>query len=473
MKKVFALVLALAMVLGMSTSAFAILIKDGDFGIKAEAKVEFDEKINRKTDLTASVTIGNSDVIDSGVAIVDAHAANVNVSVPSALRGVFSGVKVSDAVDGELVVTFDVIKTAPLGTFNVDLVLTGPARPEVDANQKNSTLTVQLRGEVVSGEATSGSSSSIPHNVRIKAINEDWDVDRDRYLDTIEGDASPVLANLVPEDFIWEYTSGDDKGEIVLPGMVQDWDDDHLKDSHLTNVGVRKFNAVDNSGIVEKLYIDGTDVKFDAVKYYTKTGATDCAFDWQLTFKDQRQGNTYSVDFTIENDTEEVSEDDDTAFTDGNIVVKADGAARNVEMKAGEGIYVTKNFHDGQKVYCRYSLELSAGDEKLFQEFAELDSVYTGYTTGVNSAGVTVRFDVDDTYFVYNENFELIGTTADEKLPFSNKYYLTTAKVNLAGTDPVEEEPAEEEESTPAETGNSTTGGGEAVVTNYNPNTGR
>ena len=87
-----------------------------------------------------------------------------------------------------------------------------------------------------------------------------------------------------------------------------------------------------------------------------------------------------------------------------------------------------------------------------------------------------IVFEVaDNVVYVYDiqdcrqgvDNFALLGTTADTRLPWSGTYYLTTARVDLAGT-PDDGEPYPDD----TDLGNVDTGGGPGGVAGWNPNTG-
>lgn len=477
MKKVLSLVLALVLVLGTSVSAFAMDL----YKVNTTTPVNtgsYEAILN-----LGDITTGQDDVV---IELTNKmlHSAGVYfggtnpwalVEADTLLQSVFVELTGDDAA------LFDYNSTTQT-VFSQDLTVaqnihTGTIEGYLDfypVAPATGTSVARIRLKVhanIKDPTTSVDTVGIPNDVKIVGIHEQALDKANQHFDMV-GDGVYGYWVLTPEDFVWERTSGINKGKEVAHSEVMTWPDAGLKASHLKDVGVRRTNNYNTAGAIDDVKIGGTNgitVRVLAEKYFTKCGKTEGSFDVQLTYKNQAGGQKSTVTFKIENEEKALEDDGDIIFTDDNVYVKATESVRNVVLDAGEGLYITKSFGKGQKAYARVSLELSAGDEKLFLKYPELSDVYTLYTNGVESANVYVDFrDLADTYFVYDANFKLVGTTADAKIPFSAKYYLTTAKVDLAGTE-VDGDSSE----APSEIDNSATGGGStAPSNNYNPNTG-
>jgi hypothetical protein len=463
MKKVLSLVLALVLVLGMSTMAFSNAYQANLTGtITAGDDFKFSLLVTPKfiTDVL------NEDVTNF---VVDATGA-----IPAS--GKYAPIYFDGPVD-DVATDTDGMESGNVW-FNFRLVtpvdVVGESRfvlnpiYSADANRRVLTLRTIAAGG-------SGASRFIPNNYRVSGINSIFGIDwvnhghadgsfvgsNGGYI-VLEGDSSAKF-QLKPNNFTWERRDGTNSW-VNATNEIHGGDFD-LRSTDLRDIGVRRTNPVRTNGTIKDVKIDGTTVAIEAVKFFVNrdNGGIDGSMDLQLTFKNRTGGEARRLHFNIANVREFVSSTDDYVFLDDNVFVESDGFNRNVEMNVGHGMYVYKNLHNGQKVYCRATLELSAGDERMFIDYKELDMIYTMHHAGVISAGTGVEFRFDsDTFFVYDAAFNLIGTTA-QRLPWSSKYYLTTAQVDLSGGSAGDG---------PSDLDAPPMGGGNAPANNYNPNTG-
>jgi hypothetical protein len=215
---------------------------------------------------------------------------------------------------------------------------------------------------------------------------------------------------------------------------------------------------------------------------YPRIGQRDGHFDLRAVSRHGERNAVIvsSVDFTYGTTRERVYEGDsnNTVYrgvgndAERRSYIRAEDTVRNIEIYAGSGVYVRTNMAREQSVFVYASLEMSPADEELFMRFAELDTVIRMHQVNLNRPSVTVDLTSFGTnsFFVYNAEGRLLGTTADPRLPWSDVYYLTTAQINLGlggASQGAEEAPAPE---VPV------TGGAPsapAVNQNFNPGTGR
>lgn len=518
MKKVLSLVLAVMMVIGMSSVAFAALPADGDdlatgdyvwtnaggtaavkpaFTAAGAATAKADGTFEIKLTTTSLYQIYNGSATAFAPAVWDTIPTTMEVDVlPYVSGGYLYLTKGTDNYNypgfvptkavykaGDITLTFKAPSDLAAGRYTITAATDFTVDFDFGYDMTSSVnlaaagaifdTTRVTGGNTSTGGGTTTPAGSIPTGLEIAGISDNWTkylvwtaADLSTYCTVEEG--LTTKAPLVAGMFIWE----DKDGNVVSP-VGKDWEKKTVRSSQLKNVDVRKTNPVANNGTVKSAKISGTDLEIKTVDYFLKCGKTDVAFDLALTYKSKSSDDKFRANFTIANAKVLLEDGQETVETTDPIYVQADVSLRNVEMYLGEGLYVTKSFGKDQKAYAHVSLELSAGDEQLFMKYPELSDVYTLYTVGVDSANVKVRFDTPETYFVYDKNFAIIGTTADKNLPFSDKYYLTTKKVDLAGDADVEEPTSEAKP--PVDTDNTNTGGGAVVggSNNYNPNTGR
>lgn len=116
-------------------------------------------------------------------------------------------------------------------------------------------------------------------------------------------------------------------------------------------------------------------------------------------------------------------------ISDGSVAYSGE-YIKDVEVSIGEGISINTSFFPEYKYYGTVSAELSGEDYLLMCDYPEIEKVYSISTINLRKDDTkNVRFSFPyETYYVYNSDFEYIGTTSI-KLPYSGKYYLCTKKI--------------------------------------------
>ena len=175
-----------------------------------------------------------------------------------------------------------------------------------------------------------------------------------------------------------------------------------------------------------------------------------------------------------ENEKIEVDGDDEVNLSDGQYA-KAVAYTKGIKVDTGNGLFVTTNMFEDQKYYAKSEQnEPSNADEDILAQYPEIESIYTLYSINMKSASNVVTFDIDDKYYVYNQDGKYVGMSTD-KLPMADKYYLATKKIDMDSGN-VDEAPADTDgDTTPVDvdTESPSTGGDDvAVNVNDNPGTG-
>lgn len=456
MKKVLSLVLAVMMVFGMSTVAFAA--DSGLFGAGTSAAT---------IDAVGVIGPGETKTID--VTLDKAAAASGTVALdgtPGTAAPLFSAavLKLSNgSTTAKLTLTVNKkIALADMGSLDTKtLVYTDTT----GGGAISATITFDDTDDILFTEVPTGYSITgfATTDWAPTAASESMEeADMESFL--------PLTADM----FTWE-DKDDDAADLAIAKIS---DKATVRSSQLGKVGVRKVYQKGTNNTIRDVELrdSKSDVRVRTVQFYPLTKDTDVELKLALTFKGStKDAPEYEYSFTVKNEEEIIEEGQNEASSYGNIYLKADATVRNVEFQGDdeETVFATKTVVKGQKYYFNVSTDLSDADQKIIADNPEVDSIYTVYQT--NMANATIQFkDLDREFFVYGADGKLLGTTKDTKLPLAGKYILTTAKVDF-GTDeaeePADEEPAEE---TPAEPEAPAMGGGEVVdaPATYNPNTG-
>lgn len=427
--------------------------------------------------LTGITTAGSTGVTYS-YTLESPAAPGINGALASATAN--NGVTVTSAVinAGKVNLTFDV-PALTAGSHPITFTLTD----NTPGTARVLTLTVPMT-------VTSAPTLTVPSNLRIKSINQDYSFDGRFFTSTdfsTVNDLSfltgndEVYAPILAGYFIWETSSKEEVNIANYNGT--DYRNAFLTSTQLDKVKVSMTSQKKVKDVFEKTDLVMKDKKsvlrLSVHEFLNTTKDIEGSVDIGLT----AGGKTHtraSIDFTAGNIEEEVDEGQEEAYSIGNIYLKATATVRGLAIEAHENLIFTRNMSNNSKIYANVTTDLSSADEELILKYSELDSVYTVIQTGLASAGTTAEFiDLGETFHVYNENLEYIGTTADKKLPYSNKYYLTTKKIDFGtdvgeepGTEPTPTEPTAPTPTDPQVPGTGGDGGSTSPSTNYNPNTG-
>jgi len=301
-------------------------------------------------------------------------------------------------------------------------------------------------------------------------------------LNPIPGDSTNREIILTPAMFTWEVrTAGGgwvngDPSTIATVNMSNPL---ALRLGHLDRASVVTNRTTGMTGTIRDVELNwsatgthpGVAIRVRTPVYMTRTGNTDVEFDINL-----RIGGSNvllgRVAMVVGNQRYYVNNDDAWVSPSRTQYLRAENTVRNIEIYAGEGVTFTRNITGGQSIYVQASLWTDHAADTLFQNHPELVDIIDIHHNNMNAANVRVEIDRGDTYFVYNAQRQLIGTTADPSLPFSTRYYLTTAQINLGGAAGGADngDDVGDPDSPPA---GGDGGGGGSTNVNLNPGTGR
>ncbi len=478
MKKVLSLVLAVMMVVGMTTVAFAAPAKytltftagtDRAFGTPTATP---DDKFTADTTVTAGTlqAFGKDawgDWSATPLAAADYRVTKVTTPAFGTAGAGTITVEVEFTKAGE----YKVAPNAAVPAVYKKVDASKPAGFTWEAITGGITVAAKEVGAPAETPETpsTGSSKYVDSKYKIDSFSDKGTFAPSGSKQIGEGSASinkEDFFNITSEMFNWVDSKGND---VDVPAGLK------LRSSHLSNVNVRKvYQKNAGTSTIRDVVMQESDsrVRVRTTQFYAKTGDTDVELKIALTFKSKTSDVLeHSYNFTMNNETEMIEEGQNEAYSYGNYVLKADATVRDVQFEGDEDgiVYATKTVVKGQKYYFNVDSEISDADSKIIAENPEVDSIYTVYS--VNMANASVQFkNLDREYFVYDAEGKLLGTTKDSKLPLAGKYILTTAKVDFGGDEEVVDEPTE---STEPEVEAPPMGGGEvAPSNNYNPNTG-
>ncbi len=141
----------------------------------------------------------------------------------------------------------------------------------------------------------------------------------------------------------------------------------------------------------------------------------------------RKSATRINISGKIKTDVKSVSGGDEFEDTSGGNGVKAADNIRNFEFYLGNGVSITRNLSRGRTYYGVASNEPREEDEALYAEYRQLGDIYRLETVNLKTDGNIVRFDLDDTFYIYNTYGVYLGQS-DEDLPYWTTYYLCFEK---------------------------------------------
>lgn len=227
-----------------------------------------------------------------------------------------------------------------------------------------------------------------------------------------------------------------------------------------------------NSKVIESIAINAKEsrVEIKFAKEYAGTGELDFDFDVFLTLDGRRQ-NDYGVNFsgTFRNPTVELYSGYDTVDISDGTVAEAMEYIPKLEVEIGNGVTVSTRMSKGKRVYGTTTRTPDNSDDEVFRDHPTIRDVIHLRTVGLNGSGNTVKLSAEYSgYYVYGKDLSYFGTGKDA-LEYSDTYYLSGKKLDIAGEEPafVSEAPK------PVESHYSSVTDKSPPNVNYNPGTGR
>ena len=210
-------------------------------------------------------------------------------------------------------------------------------------------------------------------------------------------------------------------------------------------------------------------IEIEFVDPFVSTSSKDFELTAYLRANKSQTGIEYVMSGTFANLNQTVDEGDDYVYGVDYRVITANANIKKIEVELDYGLTITTRMVDGRRYYGHVSTDPTTADEAIMDKYPTIEEVYNLKTIGLNPTGDVVRFD-DDSMFAYtldaNGDLVYLGKTA-AALPYFTKYFLSTKALDL----PEEAEEPVEDVIGP-DTDNAVTGGDDVVVANANDNPG-
>lgn len=229
-------------------------------------------------------------------------------------------------------------------------------------------------------------------------------------------------------------------------------------------------------------YFNAPELKYDAkagtcyVELKSKKGITvtsdkDIEGTLNVTYKSGKLDDGIGIAGIVRN-TDENTYDQDSVWVKKNQYIYAQEfiKAMEVNFENDEAIgYLT--VFSGKKYYWLIESDIQTADEAIMAKYDTIENVYHSYySSNVNVGSTYVKFDLDEKYYVYNQDGKYLGMS-DEKVALASIYYLSTAKIEM-GDAVASEAPASEAPTAPADGTQNPAGGGDDAPANANNNPG-
>lgn len=201
-------------------------------------------------------------------------------------------------------------------------------------------------------------------------------------------------------------------------------------------------------------------VVFNIVDPFVSTGDVDYNYTFYLAFDGKQDRNIdYHAEAQIIANTVPVDADTDYVDLSDGLVADVSAYVKAIEVDLGNGVILNTKLYNGKKYFGVASTDVSEDDDAIMSKYPSIDQVITLTTIGLNAAGNIVTLEDCGDGYVYDKDMKYLGR-ANEKLPYSTKYYIST--IEIVSEDEVGEGDAPED------------GEGEAPANaNDNPETGR
>jgi hypothetical protein len=280
--------------------------------------------------------------------------------------------------------------------------------------------------------------------------------------------------------FSWDKElNGDDDGNDDTENT--DTDAPAVTPTHLTPAQIRNARLdvrVDsrNSKVVESVKINQRESRIEVsfTDEFSGVKETDFEFDVYLTLDGRRQTD-YGMTFTgtFGNPVIEVYEGSDYVdISDGSVALAVD-SIKELDVDIGNGVIITTRLSKDKRVYGSATHTQDRADDEIMKEYKDIDYAVSLNTVGLNSTANTVTFGHEYTgFYVYDKDLEYLGKAGD-KLAYSDKYYLSSKKLEIVeDLEPVDPTAPVEEPTDPVQTPATTTPGRTPPNANNVPGTG-
>jgi len=340
----------------------------------------------------------------------------------------------------------------------------------------------------------------VPNNWRVDGISASGELRIQLYLSRLlnmTGDDVHRIT-VIPSDFTWRIPN------TAIPGMTgggfqteQNWEvranqllgeagsipatllnePFALRSVHFERTSLRTTRTVNMSGTIRDVEwhwgSQNMAIRVRTPEFMARTGTTTVEFDLNMAVTGASNRLVGRATLDVANERVYVYENQEFIDPSRTEYLRAEDTIRQIDIYAGEGVTFRRNITRGQSIYVQAEMATHDAWDELFRNHAELVDIIVIHHAGMAHAASAVTIDRPNTYFVYDAERRLIGTTADNDLPFSGIYFLTTAQIDIGGAtlpeDPAGAAPELQDPNVPVTGGD----GGASNNVNLNPGTGR
>lgn len=210
-------------------------------------------------------------------------------------------------------------------------------------------------------------------------------------------------------------------------------------------------------------------VRIRTIEKFVSTKEMDFELTVFLTENKERLTEEKQVSGVFKNAETTVTDSDDYVYLGNTPVVEAEEYIKSIEVEIGDGVTIFTKMFEGKRYYGHAEQDIKEADADITEAHPTIETIYYLETIGLNAPANRVVLDIDDAnMYVYNANLEFVGMS-DERLPYSTKYYVSSAELDIADEEPEEPEEPEVPKLPP------NTGGDDLDIpnANLNPSTGR
>lgn len=437
MKKALSLVLAVLMVLGMTTSAFAANYLVIDYATGATKTFDGTANPGDKIRYYLVTSQGGLDVAATLSEKVISIVADK--STPAAATYTFSGISGADIQT--------IIGTA-VGTWS-GRVLT---LDSTDTAQEQA-LSEKLDALIVKIAANDGKVYDVANDNDYAVVEFGLTFVKGAVPATKTGASYIYYDNVKANKYTIQVKVAEGSGLIKT-----------------TNPTIKYLSKANNDAPKGAAYIE-----LEFINPWVSTSSKD--FDYNIILRaDKSEVDTLDrIVGTFRNTAQDVVDGDDYVFFPDGRVVTAQDSVRKLTAELDYGIEITARMLEDKRYYGWADMNVSSADEDVIAQYPTIEIVYNLKTIGLNFAGDVVKFTHDDGMFAYAQDADgglvYLGST-NKALPYQTKYFLSTTELDLPTAT---EEPAEDvvpEPEVGGEVDNSGTGGDDVIVANNNDNPG-
>lgn len=202
----------------------------------------------------------------------------------------------------------------------------------------------------------------------------------------------------------------------------------------------------DTGAVIKSVSLDKKNASVD-IKFASRLVSTDTEdFEIDLNLCDDYEAFMEATVYgSIKNATVEANAKTKKLDISNGLVVVPTDFVESIELYVGEGVTVHTKLWEGKKYYCVADRDADDADQRVMEEYADVDNVVTLYRVGVNNSGDYVTFSNDYAeYFVYGYEdgaLQFLGMGDEEIAAYGDnaeaytKYYFANKELVLDNAD--------------------------------------